>query len=225
VIRKGEDWGVPSSMPPDAVIEGDDTALARWVGTTPNGRARFVPSTDSDLARVLGMPVGARGTTDVGGAVSREVTLDALRFADGHTGTAVNMVILGPAPDRLRFGARPARLRVELDGAPVFDGPATTLVVANGEFLRGLDVVPRGHPGDGRVEVQVYRLRRGERRPMRARLATGTHLPHPRIEQRTARFLTVSAADPLPLEVDGRLLGMTREIAVEIVPEAYRLLL
>jgi hypothetical protein len=225
VIRKGEDWGVPSSAPPDAVIEGDDNALARWVGTSPGGRARFVPSADSDLARVLGMPEGARGTAGARDEVAREVTLDALRFADGHTGTAVNMVILGPAPDRLRFGARPTRLRIVLDGTPMFEGPATTLVVANGEFLRGLDVVPRGHPGDGRVEVQVYRLRRGERRPMRVRLATGTHLPHPRIEQRTARSLTVAAADPLPLEVDGRLLGMTVEVAVEVVPDAYRLLL
>ena len=49
---------------------------------------------------------------------------------------------------------------IEVDGQPWFAGSATTVVIANGQFLRGADIVPRGHPGDGRLEVQVYELRR-----------------------------------------------------------------
>ena len=77
------------------------------------------------------------------------------------------------------------------------------MVVATGQFLRGLDVVPRGHPGDGKAEIQVYELERRERRPMRARLASGAHVPHPRIRQRSARTIELRFRPPGPLEVDG----------------------
>ena len=60
-------------------------------------------------------------------------------------------------------------------------------MVASGQYLRGIDVVPRGHPGDGRVEVQVYAVAAGERAGVRARLPQGVHLPHPDITQTTGR--------------------------------------
>ena len=51
------------------------------------------------------------------------------------------------------------RLLVTVDGRTVHDGPATSVVVANGQFSGTADLAPRGHPGDGRLEVQVYALR------------------------------------------------------------------
>ena len=98
------------------------------------------------------------------------------------------------------------------------------MVIANGQFLRGLDVVPRGHPGDGKAEVQVYELERRERRAMRARLATGAHLPHPRIRSRTAREVEVRGASPLALEVDGVTRSPISDVRVAVVPAAFRLL-
>jgi hypothetical protein len=199
------------------VVEGDDADLARWLAGAPNGLVRFVPSDDSDLARALGLVAPASDPT-------RELAVDALRYRNGHAGVAVNMIVFGPTPDRLRRRYRDTKVRVDVDGRPWFDDVATTVVVANGEHLRGLDVSPRGHPGDGRAEVQVYSLRRAERRAMRRRLTTGTHVPHPRIGQRTARTVTITTADPQPLEADGRLLGMAKGLTVEVVPAAYRLL-
>src|SRR6185436_13282717 len=105
-----------------------------------------------------------------------ELPLDALRLPDG---LACNLVIAGTAPDRLGWATGEAAIEVAVDGDPWFAGQATTVVVANGQFLRGADLVPRGHPGDGRAEVQVYALTRRARRPMRRRLPTGTHVPHP----------------------------------------------
>ena len=90
-----------------------------------------------------------------------------------------------PRPARVRFGTRSHHVHVLVDGREVVTGPATTVVIANGEFFDGLDIVPRGHPGDGRLEVQVYALRRGERRAMRSRLPRGIHVPHPRITTAT----------------------------------------
>ena len=118
---------------------------------------------------------------------------------------AVNMVVVGTAPDRTGWFTGAPDLRVEVDGRVVHDGPATTVVVASGQYLRGHDVVPRGHPGDGRAEVQVYAVPRGQRAGVRSRLPQGVHLPHPDITQTTGRRVDVVAgqAAPVGLEVDG----------------------
>jgi diacylglycerol kinase family enzyme len=136
------------------------------------------------------------------------------------------MCIFGTPPDRLRWTSRTLELEVLLDDRPWFAGRATTLVIATGQFLRGLDVVPRGHPGDGKAEVQIYELARRERGPMRARLATGSHLPHPRIRQRTARTITLRSEPPAAWEVDGAPAPKPVSVTtITVVPGAYRLLL
>jgi diacylglycerol kinase family enzyme len=111
------------------------------------------------------------------------------------------MVVSGLPPDRLRAWTRARRVEVRVDGRLVHDGPATTVVVANGQFRHGADLVPRGHPGDGRLEVQVYALRAGERAAMRRRLPGGGHLPHPRIVTSNGRQAQVRWPAPRPLLV------------------------
>ncbi|MCU1430069.1 MAG: hypothetical protein JWL83_4069, partial [Actinomycetia bacterium] len=155
-------------------------------------------------------------------ATGTPVTLDALRLGGG--GMAVNMVVLGTPPDGLRRFTRPIAARLVVDGAEIATARTTTIVIATGQYLRGLDVVPRGHPGDGRLEVQAYRLRPPERRAMRARLPHGTHIPHPRIAQRPGYHVEVVATQPIALEVDGRPRPPVRALTVDVVASAYRLL-
>ena len=93
------------------------------------------------------------------------------------------------------------------------------------EFRRGLDVVPRGHPGDGRAEVQIYAVPGRQRRELRARLVTGTHVPHPAITQRTGVHVRIDLDRRVPLEVDGRPAAATDLVEITVVPNAYRLLL
>jgi diacylglycerol kinase family enzyme len=207
-IRPGDEWGIPASAPADLEVRGDDRELARAVAAHPGALLRFVPGSGSDLARAIGLVAGAppRGI---------ELALDALRLEDGRV--AVNMVIAGVAPARLRPWHR------AFDAGRA-DGPVVAVVVAVGEFHHGLDLVPRGHPGDGRAEVHEYRLRPRERAAVRARLATGTHLPHPRITVSSVRAVTLRGARPFPVELDGRPDGVVRELTMELVPGAYRLL-
>jgi YegS C-terminal NAD kinase beta sandwich-like domain len=111
---------------------------------------------------------------------------------------------------------------VTVDGRAVHDAPATAVVVASGQYLRGNDVVPRGHPGDGRAEVQVYAVPRGPRAGVRDRLPQGVHLPHPDITQSSGRRVEVLTGDrPVALEVDGVATPGARRVVVEIVPEAF----
>jgi diacylglycerol kinase family enzyme len=130
------------------------------------------------------------------------------------------MVVLGAPPDRLTAWSRRRRVRVEIDGAEVWSGAATSVIAASGEYLRGADLVPRGHPGDGRFEVQVFALAPSQRRQMRRRLPAGTHLPHPEIKTFSARSLVVSFRAPVRAEIDGERLPRTRTFRVRLVPHA-----
>jgi YegS C-terminal NAD kinase beta sandwich-like domain len=193
MIRPGQPWGAPTTGPPDATGAGSDRDLATLADAHRGARLRFEPDERCELARAVGLTAAAPGITDL--------PVDALDVED--VGLAVNMVIAGVAPDRLRPWSRARPVTVRVDGRLVHDAPATTVVVANGQFRRGADVVPRGHPGDGRLEVQVYALRAGERTRMRRRLPGGGHLPHPRIVTTTGRQAEIRWAAPAPVEIDG----------------------
>jgi hypothetical protein len=218
VIRKGQPWGTPVAGPVEAEGSGDDVALARLVAAHPGARLAFTPDTRSDLARTIGLAPGSRRDP-----VTTEVALDALRADDGTL--VVSTIVLGVPPDRLRRWHRLRRVQIEMDGRIVFEGQATTVVIANGQHLRGNDVVPRGHPGDGRLEVHVYALEPRERAEMRRRLRTGTHVPHPRITTTSGRAVKITSPRPLARETDGREQGRATDLTVELVPAAYRLLI
>jgi diacylglycerol kinase family enzyme len=180
----------------------------------------FAAAPGSDLARVVGLVAGAA-------PAGMALPLDLLAVTVGggpDVMVAVNSVVVGVAPDRLRAWHRPAGLSVEIDGTPVDAAKATTLMVMNGQYLRALDVSPRGHPGDGVAEAQLYALPPGARRAMRSRLTAGAHLPHPAITIRRAHRLVVRSARPVPLEVDGTGMGKVTNLELTLRPAAYRLL-
>ena len=217
MIRAGEEWGGPAAGPPDLAVAGDDGALAAAIAGRPGVLVRCEPAPGADLARAVGL-----GTDP---AASRAVPVDVLRADSGLS--AVNMIVVGTPPDRLRRFSRRISAQVTLDGRAVAAGDdLTSVVIASGQFLRGHDVVPRGHPGDGRAEVQCYALPPGQRRAARLRLASGAHVPHPAIVQRSGVVTEVTVAGaPAPLEVDGRPAGSISRLSVRVQPGAFRLLL
>jgi hypothetical protein len=215
-IAKGVPWGEPEDGRPDLTIAGNDTDLALAVRDTPPGvLVAYVPSAASDLARAVGLRPGAPPQ-------GLALPMDVLELEDGRL--AVSSVVLGPPPDRLTAREPAMPVVLVLDGREQTVEGVTTVVVATGQWLRGLDLVPRGHPGDGRAEVQAYRLGRIERRRMRARLPTGTHLPHPRIVTALATAIEVRAPRSLELELDGRTVTRAATLRVRLVPARYRLL-
>jgi hypothetical protein len=202
-----------NDRPGTDVVEtrGGDAGLAATITAHRGAAVRFVADSASDLARAIGLSRPEDGLRE-------PITLDVL-VMDTHR-VAVNMVVLGTAPDRRHVGLRRPRCRVEVDGRVVWDGRATGVVIANGEYLRGLDVVPRGHPGDGRLEVHVYALGASQRGRMRARLSTGTHLPHPGIHTAHGTTVEVRWGRPARREVDGVRAGRARETLVSLAPGA-----
>ena len=207
--------------PPDFEVSGGDRVLAEALarGVT-DPLVRFAAAADSDLARTIGLVAGAAST---GLALPLDVLAVRTGGANEET-VAVNSVVVGVPPDRLHAWHRSAGLSVEIDGATVDAPRATSLVVMNGEYIRGLDLSPRGHPGDGVAEAQLYALPPGARRAMRTRLTTGAHLPHPAITVRRSRRVLVRATRPATLEVDGTNAGMITTLEITLRPAAYRLL-
>ncbi len=237
MIRPGEEWGHPSHAVPDLEVVGGDLELASVVAQRPGVLVRFRPDAGSDLAGAVGLrnDLALQGNDLARGI---EVSLDLLRLRDVDPPLdvpsvnmpvvnmpAVNMIVIGSPPDTAGRFVRRFAANVRVDDKPVFHGPCTTVVIATGQFRRGLDVIPRGHPGDGRAEVQIYAVPGRERRQLRARLATGTHVPHPHITQRSGARVVVSIDRRVPIEVDGRPLGRVDHVGVDVVPNAYRLLL
>ena len=215
-VRPGQPWGTEESGPADLEVAGSDAMLASVVGRGfADPLVRFAAAPDSDLARAMGLVAGAA-------PAGVALPVDVLELGTGAV--AVNSVVVGVAPDRLRAWHRPAGLAVEIDGTAVDASAATTLVVMNGQYLRSLDVSPRGHPGDGVAEAQLYALPPGARGAMRSRLAAGAHLPHPAITVRRAHRVVVRATRSVPLELDGVPTGRITALRLELRPAAYRLL-
>jgi YegS C-terminal NAD kinase beta sandwich-like domain len=215
VLRRGEPWGSEPDGAPAVQVEGDDAALAAAAAGHRGELIKFVPGASSDIARALGLStMASAGTT--------EIPLDALELDDGTT--VSNAAVVGVPPDRLGRRRRRRSVRVEVDGRLVFDGTATSVVVATGQFVRGADLVPRGHPGDGRLEVQVYALDPGQRARMRRRLGVGTHVPHPGITEASGRHVVVATRRPWPLELDAHRAASRSRLSLRVVPSAYRLL-
>lgn len=254
MIKPGEEWGRPTDARADVECRGDDQSLAGLFdpppernetdspveppGPTPIAAplgplVRFHPE-GSDLARSVGLAEVNAGAAHAGhGSTGRadddprargvELPIDAI--ASG-LGAAMNCVILGVLPTRLRPYHRRRPVNVRVDGRELFSGPATTVVIANGQFVEGADLVPRGHPGDGRLEVQVYTLTPGERAPMRRRLPTGSHLPHPRILATSGRVIEIDGLTrPWPVTVDRRRTTVEGRLNLSVLPHAIRLLI
>jgi hypothetical protein len=218
VIARGEPWGEPTTEPAELTVHGGDVDLARAIGEHPGARLAFVPDASSDFARAVGLTAAASSRPP-----SVALPIDALELDDGTT--VVNAVVLGSPPAQIRWATLGTEVLVEVDGRAVFEGRATTVVIANGQYLDGDDVVPRGHPGDGRLEVQVYAVARGDRRSMRRRLVTGEHVPHPGITQAVGTTVTVRAPSRLPVVADGHHHGAPEELRVEVRPGAVTLVL
>jgi diacylglycerol kinase family enzyme len=226
ILRRGEPWGRPAGGPPDLEVTGDDAALARAVeharkrgGSAP--LVRFRPEASS-FARAVGLPPGAAPAT-----AGLALPVDALDVEAGeHYGRrlAVNGVVLGVPPDRLRGRHALVPVAVTCDGRPLAPAEATTVAVLNGQFLDDLDVAPRGHPGDGRAEVVVLAVTARDRKAMRQRMARGDHLPHPGITVQSARRVRVEWASEQSIEVDGHPVGRRRVVEIAVLAQAFELL-
>ena len=104
---------------------------------------------------------------------------------------------------------RPADVRVS-SGARDYEGKATGVVVANGQFASGgLMLSPRSWPGDGYLDAVVATGPKSDAFRLMPDMMIGEHLDRPGFVQFRAKTFELTAEPPLPLEVDGQVVGRT----------------
>jgi diacylglycerol kinase (ATP) len=103
-------------------------------------------------------------------------------------------------------------------------GPMHDVVVANGAYFGGgLHICPDALPDDGLLDVlTIGHLTKTDLALTLPKAYAGKHLPHPKAELLRGRRVTVDAAEPLPVELDGEQSGTT-PVTFEVVPDAFRL--
>jgi len=136
---------------------------------------------------------------------------------------------LGRTRSFLAFWSTYARTKVrdvqiEADRS-TYEGPAFNLVVGNAQFASGgLRLSPRSFPGDGVLDVLVFRGPRSDAYTLLPRIFRhGDHIPDPRIHEMRARIrVAIESERPLPIVADGELLGTT-PASFQIVPRSILL--
>jgi len=102
-------------------------------------------------------------------------------------------------------------------------GPMHDVIVANGQWHGGgMKLAPDARPDDGLLDViligDVTKLDFVTTSP---KLYSGRYVNHPRVEVLRTAFVTVDAAEPLPLELEGEQVGTT-PARFEVLPRALR---
>jgi diacylglycerol kinase (ATP) len=97
------------------------------------------------------------------------------------------------------------------------------VIVANGPYIGGgMKICPDAEPDDGTFDVLLIGdLTKRDLVVTMPKIFRGTHLPHPKAELLRGAQVSVDAADPLPIELDGEQPGTT-PAHFEVVPQALR---
>lgn len=196
-IRKGEAWGGTAPLPADGVVVGSD-AEARQVVTDALRAGRPVPPLGllgGDLCRTL----GGRGDADhLRSPTATTVPCDlGVALLDGRLHWFVAHLVA-------RRGWWRGRAWVAMNAA----------------YVGTWDLGPKAHPGDGLLDITDATVPAGERLKVRARLPQGAHLPHPALRTSRTKAAQVVLERPLPVRLDGDVVGSFRTISVRLEPDA-----
>ena len=101
-----------------------------------------------------------------------------------------------------------------------YEGPAYMVVVGNAQYYGGgMKVSPRSYPGDGVLDVLVFKGPKSDSFTFLPKIYRGEHLPHDHIEEfRVKQELVIEADRPLPIEADGEVLGTTTA-TFDVIPQ------
>ncbi len=193
-IAKGQPYGEPGDLPAGGVIVGSDAEAGAALSEARKERRPFpaLGLLGGDLCRTLGGGGGGE--------------LQGVRFT----------VDLGEAllDGRLHFFVAHLVARSRLW--------TRAFVAMNAQWLKSWNLGPRAHPGDGLLDTYDAHLKPSQVPVVRGRLHHGAHLPHPGIRERRVAAIQIELERPLPVRLDGEVVGRGRRLAVRVEPDALR---
>ncbi len=115
------------------------------------------------------------------------------------------------------------RMRVTIDGQER-ELVSNNVIVANcRSWAGGMKILPMAEPDDGELDVLVWGdISKADLVKTLPKLYRGTHINHPKASISRAREVTVTPEQPLPIELDGELPGLT-PVTFTIRKQALRL--
>ena len=199
-IKNGQEWGSDKVTPDDLVVVATDAELAQAIS---DGHRDFTLA-GGDMWRTI----GAKTQRPIPGELAKCLPVDVIDVqCELFDGTKLSKCAAAHVVLR-RPSIRGGWLR----------GPVT--VIANSQFLGYWDVAPRGHPNDGRVEITQVDEAMGLRQRLtaRARLSTGSHLPHPLIQTKSVKNFVweYEGRSPQVVWIDRQLIGRVRSLSIEV---------
>ena len=196
-IRKGELWGEPGPLPLHGVVVHSDRE-AREIVTAARRAKEPIPPLGllgGDLCRTLG-GTGDEDRLHSDQAMRLPVDLGAV-LVDGRLHWFVSHLV---GRGSWWFGR--------------------VVVAMNAQFIGDWDVAPKSHPNDGRLDILDGNPSLGQRWQARRRLLTGTHVPHPAIEERRVTAIQIELAEPTAIELDGHPIGKAKSLSIRVEPDA-----
>jgi hypothetical protein len=196
VIERGAVWGEPGALPDDGVLVRSD-AEARAVIERAKRAGESVPLLGllgGDLCRTLG-GTGDERRLRSSEAMQLPVDVGAV-LIDGRLHWFIAHLV-----------ARKRWWRGRVYAA------------MNAQFIGAWDVAPRSHPNDGVFDTYDVSMSISDRVKARRRLPTGSHLPHPGIEERRTAHAQLDIAG-LDVWLDGENLGPAQTLSIRVEPDA-----
>ncbi len=192
-IERGQRWGSAAPLPADGVVVRSDAEVSAVVARALESAAPLptIGLLGGDLCRTVG------GSGDE----------PRLRSADAVT-LPIDVAEVELDGQRKMFVAHVVARRSWWHGE--------VWAAMNAEWIGDWDVAPRSHPGDGLLDVFDVTMSIRDRMKARGRLPTGTHLPHPAIDQRRAAAARVEFARPTGVWIDGVKVGDAQSISVRV---------
>ncbi len=204
-IRRGEAWGEPGPLASDApVFVEDRSARAHLQDTLDRGGPlpTEIGMVGGDLHRTLGAPRHAAEDLWAGRGMRFPVDLGVARLDGG---------------EELIFLSHLIGVRRDLDR--IFE--THTVIAMNAAFAGASNLGPRAHPNDGRLDLTEGSVSRRERRAARRRATTGTHVPHPGLDERRVRDATIDLSpEGLEVYLDLSHIGHATHVELHCRPDA-----
>lgn len=196
-IEKGQPWGRTAPLPADGVVVRSD-AEARHLVESARRQGRPLPVLGllgGDLCRTVGGR-GDEARLRSNDAITLPVDLGEALIDGVHHHFVAHLVV------------RSSWWR------------GRVIAVMNAQWIGRWDVAPKGHPDDGMLDVLDGDPSLDDRLKARARLRTGTHVPHPAIAVSRVGALQLELDRPTPVWLDGERVGRARRLAIRVEPDA-----
>jgi diacylglycerol kinase (ATP) len=208
-----------SQVPEEAAkhLEGK----AKW-GLLDIGRVRYVGPDGARTSRWF-VNVAEAGI----GAAVVERAARMKRVGAASYRLAALRAVLSYKPQAATIGMHGRKARGLRPDAPLEDSTqasrVTMAVIANCQFFGGgLRVAPRAIPSDAMLDVLIGEGSKLDAIRALQKMPSGTHVPDKTIREYLADRVTLDGPEPLMIEADGEVLGMT-PATFDLVPNAITL--